>query len=89
MIRKQIYIKPEQDKALKRRAKELGISEAELIRQDLERSSRLHYSTPWDKSAWERELRFIEERARLQDLKKTRGWTREELYEERFERYSR
>jgi hypothetical protein len=88
MIRKQIYIRPEQDEALKRRAKQLGISEAELIRQDIDHSGRLHHSTPWDKSAWERELRFIEERGRLLDLKQERGWTREELYEERFERYS-
>ena len=32
MVRKQIYIRPEQDAALKRRANELGITESELIR---------------------------------------------------------
>lgn len=32
MIRKQLYIKAEQERALKDRARELGISEAELVR---------------------------------------------------------
>lgn len=36
MIRKQLYLKPSQDRALKRRAKELGVSEAELVRRALD-----------------------------------------------------
>ncbi len=79
----------QQEERLKRRAKAMRISEAELIRRDLEQSPREHRSIPWNKQAWEKEWEFIQQRARIQDLKKTRGWTREELYEERFERYSR
>ena len=33
MVRKQIYLDPEQAARLKRRAKELGVSEADLIRR--------------------------------------------------------
>jgi len=36
MIRKQLYLEEAQDKALKRRAKELGVSEAEVVRQALD-----------------------------------------------------
>lgn len=42
MIRKQLYITREQERSLKRKARELGISEAELVRRaldDLERDS--------------------------------------------------
>jgi hypothetical protein len=36
MIRKQFYIFPDQDAALKRKARELGVSEAELVRRALD-----------------------------------------------------
>lgn len=36
MIRKQLYITEAQERALKRRARELGVSEAELARRALE-----------------------------------------------------
>lgn len=35
MIRKQLYLEEHQDRALKKRAKELGVSEAELVRRAL------------------------------------------------------
>ena len=36
VVRKQLYLEEAQDKALKRRAKELGVSEAEVVRQALD-----------------------------------------------------
>jgi hypothetical protein len=36
MIRKQLYIDPRQDAALKRKARDLGLSEAELVRRALD-----------------------------------------------------
>ena len=36
MIRKQLYLEASQDRALKRRAKELGVSQAELLRRALD-----------------------------------------------------
>ena len=35
MIRKQLYITPEQDRALKQQSRALGLSEAELVRRAL------------------------------------------------------
>jgi hypothetical protein len=36
VIRKQLYIEPHQEEALKRRSRELGVSEAELVRRALD-----------------------------------------------------
>jgi hypothetical protein len=36
MIRKQLYLEETQDRALKRRAKELGVTEAEVVRRALD-----------------------------------------------------
>lgn len=89
MVRKQIYIEREQDRLLKRRAKELGVTESDLIRRGIDQVDRTHAGLPLDRAAWDDELTFIRERARVQELGLTRGWTREELYEERLERLSR
>ena len=90
MVRKQIYIKPEQDAEIKRQAEALGISEAELIRRRIERPVQRAISYPANPAAWEEELRFIEERAaQLPGLNKPRTWTREDAYEERLGRFSR
>lgn len=40
MIRKQLYLEEAQDRALKKRAKELGVSEAEVVRRALDDSLR-------------------------------------------------
>jgi len=88
MVRKQIYIKPEQDEALERRSKELGISEAELIRQYIDDGS-ARPSAAERAKAWQEELAFMKERAKMRVPQTGRTWTRDELYEERFERYSR
>ncbi len=88
MVRKQIYIEPEQDKLLKQRGKEAGLSEAALIREyiadGLQRPSEAER-----KKAWEEAVAFMEERAKMKVPQTGRTWTRDELYEERFERYSR
>lgn len=38
MVRKQLYLEEAQDQALKRRAGELGVSEAEVVRRALDRA---------------------------------------------------
>ncbi len=89
MVRKQVYIEPEQEALLKRRAHELGVTEADLIRRSIGSIGLAASAQPRDRQAWQEELRFISERARLQALGRERGWTREELYEERPRRFSR
>ena len=89
MVRKQIYLDPAQDRALKEQAKSLGVSEAELIRRRISQAQHGAASYPTRPEAFEEELHFMDERMRLKDLKQTRGWTRDELYEERLGRFSR
>ena len=89
MVRKQVYITAEQEKLLKRRAKALGVSEAEIVRRGIALASTTAASLPFDRGAWEEEKRFIQKRMRMRVPQTGRSWTREELYDERFERYSR
>ena len=89
MVRKQVYVTKEQDRLLKRRAKALGVSEAAVVRQGIELAGKSSASFPFDRKAWEEEKRFIQKRMRMRVPQTGRSWTREELYEERFERYSR
>ena len=89
MIRKQVYIEPEQEELLKRRAKQLGISEAALIRQAIDRLGAASDKPPAARQAWEEAKRVMQERMQLHVPQTGRSWTREEIYEERLARYSR
>ncbi len=90
MLRKQIYIPKRQQAQLKRLAKSRGISEAEIIRQAIEREVLLTASRPaaGDRSALEEFIRFGLSRRAMEGTA-GRTWTRDELYEERLSRYGR
>jgi hypothetical protein len=88
MIRKQIYIEPKQDRALKAEAKRLGVSEAEVIRRRLDGGEE-RVDGPKDPEAWGRLRKAIEERMKLDVPQRPRFWTRDELYEDRLARFSR
>ena len=80
MIRKQVYIEPEQEVLLKRLSREQGLTEAELIRSGIVKlSSRSHVVR--DITFWEEEKRFIRSLMKKGPLKGQRRWTREDLYE--------
>lgn len=80
MIRKQVYIEPEQETLLKRLSKEHGLTEAELIRSGiLKLSSRTDVIR--DITLWEEEKKFIRSLMKKGPVKGKRRWTREELYE--------
>jgi hypothetical protein len=88
MVRKQFYITQEQNRLLKRRAKALGVSEAELVRRGVESASE-GARPPFDPKALEALKRGMEKRARMKVPQTGRSWTRDELYEgKRFERFS-
>lgn len=88
MIRKQIYLKPHQDETVKQKARELGVSEAELIREYIEIGARSPTAREREK-ARQGLLASMRERSKIQVPQTGRDWTRDELYEERLERYSR
>ena len=89
MVRKQVYIKPEQDEMLKQWAEETGKTEAEILRQALDRWLESEEQRQEAEAAWKEERAFIEARTAQGPVSGGRTWTREELYEERLNRYGR
>ena len=92
MVRKQIYLEKRQAISLKRQSRSRGISEAELIRQAIDRQIDRESARPLhpDPAAWERAHRFMLALQAAGPIpNRHRRWTREELYEERMNRYAR
>jgi len=81
MVRKQIYIEAEQDARLKKLAQETGRSEAEIIRQALDRHATETLPKRTKHQAWEVERAYIEQLMQQAPADGTRTWTRDELYE--------
>jgi hypothetical protein len=61
MVRKQVYIEPEQDRLLKRRAAELGITESDLIRRSIDQLTRMGVHPPRDPAAGQRLIALLDE----------------------------
>lgn len=90
MVRKQVYIEPEHEEFLKRRSAELGITEAELIRRAIVRlAAEPMPRVRRDRHAWEEALAFMRERMELKAPQTGRTWTREEIYDYRWDRRHR
>ncbi len=89
MVRKQIYIKKRQDILLKQLSQARGLSEAEIIRQALEREAGIRPAVVRDSlAAWAGILQFVQERKRALGREgKPVQWDRQELYQEREARW--
>ncbi|MCL6479145.1 MAG: hypothetical protein K6T65_12145 [Peptococcaceae bacterium] len=81
MVRKQVYIKPEQEVLLKRQAKRLGVTEAELIRRAISAHFQRGLVHGQDPRGWEEEKQFIKSLIRAGRVSGKRAWNREELYD--------
>lgn len=80
-VRKQIYIESEQEVLLKRLAQETGSSEAEIVRQAIERHTRELRPMHRVPGVWEQERAFILERMAKRPIAGRRTWRREDLHE--------
>ena len=81
LVRKQLYITRLQDMQLKERAKEYGVTEAELVRKALDlQLNRVGFSKE-PVSTWQKELAFVEEWINKGRVKGLRSWKRDDLYE--------
>jgi len=89
MVRKQVYIESRQDTTLKKQAKILGMTEAEIIRQAIDHQMASVQLEVRDLKAWEREKAFIAKRMAKGPASGGRRWKREDAYEERLTRYGR
>ena len=89
MVRKQIYIHKRQEVELKRLAKNRGQSEAEIIRQAIDREAELSQTSQamYDPSAWIQTLQLIETRKQIGKTGEPYRWNRQELYAEREQKW--
>ncbi|HYI17004.1 MAG TPA: hypothetical protein VEX37_16520 [Thermomicrobiales bacterium] len=97
MIRKQIYIDADHERFLKQRSIELGVTEAEVVRQAIDGAERQALAEAEERAkhesrieALENILAYIREH-RMRDVPQTGGWkfNRDEIYEERMDQIMR
>ena len=90
MIRKKVYIEERHERFLKHRARQRGVTEAEILREALDRaeiSGNRGGHVP-DPAAWRKLLSFMRSLAkRRHKAPAGRTWTRESLYEDRISRW--
>jgi hypothetical protein len=84
MLRKQVYIDPGQERFLKRRAAELGVTEADLIRRGIGLLAQAPAAPVLDPDAWADEEAVLEQRAGATPVQPGRWrFRRDDLYRER------
>ena len=83
MVRKQVYIEQRQERVLKRRARELGVTEAELIRHGIDQIGRFPSLFPNREESWRAARLLIGDRMKMRVAQTGRSWRREDLYEQR------
>lgn len=91
MVRKQIYIPRRQDILIKRLSQTRGVSEAEIIRQAIEReiSGPTLVQSLRDNDVWAEIMQAVaEQNERWAGNTDPYRWNREELYAERTDRWS-
>jgi len=81
MIRKQVYILPGQQRALRGLARRSGKPEAALVREALTQMLEEAERRERSKAALERELAFIGQRMKLPSTGEGRTWKREDLHD--------
>lgn len=92
MIRKQVYIEPRHERMLKRRARQRGVTEAEIIREALDSVEIVAFvrRREVDEAAARQALEFMHALgASLRRTPRGRKWTRESLYEDRISRWTK
>lgn len=82
LVRKQVYITRAQENLLKKKAAEMGVTEAELVREALDNQT-YHIGYPRRSAEkWQDEVQFIQSRMTgKQDSRNQRTWKRDDLYD--------
>lgn len=85
MIRKQMYIRQRDQAILTRLSRARGVSEAEVVRQAIEREAlgRDVFAGIGDASAWDGVLEFVAARKAATDGQGAYAWSRQDAYDER------
>jgi hypothetical protein len=98
-VQRQVSLTQAEDERLRQRARARGVSEEEVIRDAIRRALSDEADRPSDqqsqeaRSEWEEVMALMRARAALpvspEERAGGRGWTREEIYDERFDRFAR
>ena len=80
-VRKQIYFDPHHAQFLKQMARDLGVSEAAIIRQAVDQQAAHLAPLRHDQAAWQQERAFIERLIQEGTVPGRRTWERDELHE--------
>jgi hypothetical protein len=98
-VQRHVTLTQEEDERLRQRARDRGVSEEELIRDALRQALDEGAAQPSDQGRtearreWEQVMALMRARAGLpvppEAQAQGRGWTREEIYDERFDRLPR
>ncbi len=91
LIRKQLYIRSDQDRALKQAARERGLSEAELVRQAIDEVILQRATSPSltpHQQALEELIQTNLDLSRQRTASESYQFNRDDLYREREERWS-
>ena len=88
MVRKQFYIEARHERLLKQISKARRVSEAQIVRQAIERETigESPLLLEPDQAAWEEILRFVKKRISLPLSGRPYRWKRLDAYEEREKR---
>ena len=90
MVRKQVYIRTDQDERLRQGARQTGLSESELIRRGIDSVLAVARPPVLDKEAGMSLIRLLKERAKLPPSREGGyKFNREEIYEERLNELER
>lgn len=82
MVRKQVYITPEQDEKLKRLAKKRGVTEADIMRQGIELiEAETESEEERRREAGKKLVAFLRQRAATVPGR-TGKWTRDDAYDD-------
>jgi predicted DNA-binding protein len=81
MVRKQIYIEIEQQRTLRKVARQTGKTEAEIIRNALDEHVRLLKAKEDRMSAWREIEATVDRRTNPSQIGAGRTWKREDLYD--------
>ena len=82
MVRKQLYLEARQERALKRLAKKTGKTEAEILREALDRHTTELQREQERLKVWDEEKEFIRQWIAKGPVPKTgRTWKREDAYD--------
>lgn len=98
-VQRQVTLSQAEDERLQQRARELGVTAEDLLRATIQRAlagrvdRRSAHGQTASRQEWEQVMALMRARAGLpvspEYALEGRGWTREEIYDERLDRFTR